>query len=204
MFSLFQVPESHMAEVKAVIDEWPDVMQSAVQQMWASKLGFTSTNDASKELQPELMHNLMRQDRVDYTIVWRQLAVVAENAAKSNDVDKIPADELLQPLLPAFFDYEGMTSQAQQLVQQRWSAWLRRWLRALIDHSQQAPQQALSSAAERMKLQNPKFIPREWMLVEAYKAAEQNNLQPLNTLIDLFKQVIFFSSRAVISVLICY
>jgi uncharacterized protein YdiU (UPF0061 family) len=43
------------------------------------------------------------------------------------------------------------------------------------------------AAGERMLKENPKFVPREWMLVEAYEAAAKGDLTVLHQLHDLFK-----------------
>ena len=45
-----------------------------------------------------------------------------------------------------------------------------------------------AEAAATMRGANPKYIPREWMLVEAYVAAEKKDHSPLNTLYALFKR----------------
>ena len=48
-----------------------------------------------------------------------------------------------------------------------WLQWLRRWLRA-----QEGEGGDGAEAARRMRLVSPKYIPREWMLAEAYTGAE--------------------------------
>lgn len=48
-----------------------------------------------------------------------------------------------------------------------WVQWLRRWLRA-----QEGEGGGGAEAARRMRLVSPKYIPREWMLAEAYTGAE--------------------------------
>ena len=39
-----------------------------------------------------------------------------------------------------------------------------------------------------MRLQNPRFVPREWMLVEAYDAAAAGDFGPVEKLLDLFSK----------------
>lgn len=46
-----------------------------------------------------------------------------------------------------------------------WVKFLRKWRAALEEEGERA------GAQERMNKENPKFVPREWMLVEAYDAA---------------------------------
>ena len=58
-----------------------------------------------------------------------------------------------------------------------WVRWLRRWLRA-----QEAEGGGGAEAARRMRLVSPKYIPREWMLAEAYTGAEHDNHTALHAL----------------------
>ena len=48
--------------------------------------------------------------------------------------------------------------------------------------------QTSAAAAAAMNAVNPKYVPREWMLVEAYKAAERRDHAPLQRLHQLFKR----------------
>ena len=42
--------------------------------------------------------------------------------------------------------------------------------------------------AARMRLHNPRFVPREWMLVEAYDAAAAGDFGPVEKLLELFSR----------------
>ena len=44
-----------------------------------------------------------------------------------------------------------------------------------------------AAASAAMKQASPKYVPREWMLVTAYKAAETGDYEPMRTLHHLFK-----------------
>ena len=52
----------------------------------------------------------------------------------------------------------------------KWSAFLRKWRAAVGDDDA-----AGAAAAARIKAENPKYVLREWMLVEAYTAAKEKN-----------------------------
>ncbi|MFN9898248.1 MAG: hypothetical protein ACK55Z_05510, partial [bacterium] len=54
-------------------------------------------------------------------------------------------------------------------MRQEWVKWIRRWRAALEEEGDRAGAQA------RMLKENPKFVPREWMLVEAYDAANKGD-----------------------------
>ncbi len=46
---------------------------------------------------------------------------------------------------------------------------------------------APAAAGQAMLTENPKFVPREWMLAEAYGAAERGEHRPLLEMVDLFR-----------------
>jgi uncharacterized protein YdiU (UPF0061 family) len=110
--------------------------------------------DASAEELWEELEALMQKSKADYTLLWRQLAAVAE----------LPegAEDLFAPLADVF--YAPMAAP----VKGEWVAWLRKWRSALTEHCGEG---SGSEVAARMRGVNPKYVPREWMLVEAYNAA---------------------------------
>mmetsp|Transcript_117135 Transcript_117135/g.229744 ORF Transcript_117135/g.229744 Transcript_117135/m.229744 type:complete len:112 (+) Transcript_117135:2-337(+) len=64
-----------------------------------------------------------------------------------------------------------------------WVKWLRDWRGAL---SSEEDGGGLSKAAKRMRKVNPKYIPREWMLVEAYEKAAHGDYTMVHELYQLF------------------
>jgi uncharacterized protein YdiU (UPF0061 family) len=140
----------------AVLDEirndFPKVMQSEMNKMWASKLGL-STFDAGlfKELAM-----LMIQTSVDYTLFFRELS-------------QIPQD--IEALKKSFYKH-GVHDES---TLNSWSEWLVKW-RAHISSSNEADINATSSESreklsKQMKLVNPRYTLREWFLVPAYQEA---------------------------------
>lgn len=119
------------------------------------KLGLAAFDSPLFEELKLLLHG------VDYTIFWRQLSGLANRSQNPS--------ELLE-LLPAFYR-EASESPSPPRNAKRWELWLQNW-RLLLDPMQ----------ASRMKEFNPKYIPREWLLIEAYQAAEIDNLEPLHRL----------------------
>jgi uncharacterized protein YdiU (UPF0061 family) len=95
---------------------------------------------------------------VDYTLLWRRLS----SAARAAD-----ADAALEALMPAFYVQPAKTKQ--------WRSWLARWRKEGPD-------------ADAMDAVNPLFVPREWMLVEAYEAAERGDGSVIATLLRLFSR----------------
>ena len=70
-------------------------------------------------------------------------------------------------------------------LKQEWQAWLRKWASAVTSEEQgaDADQQVMS----RLRAVNPKYVPREWMLVEAYTKAAEGDYSVVQELYELFK-----------------
>ena len=95
---------------------------------------------------------------VDYTLFWRLLPTSKRAGAHA-----------LEALAPAFY---APPSPAKA---KKWRDWLARWRRAEPD-------------VKGMNQVNPLFVPREWMLVEAYEAAERGDNSVIETLQRLFSR----------------
>lgn len=112
---------------------------------------------------------------------------------------------LVEPLQMAF--YAPLTDG----LQRQWSAWLRRWLTAVdqegsgygsaesttaaadttasnTEAQQEQQQQHRQHVAARMRRASPKYVPREWMLVEAYTAAAKGDYSVVHRLQELFRK----------------
>ena len=131
----------------AVMQALPDRMAETLHAMWAQKMGLI---EFRAELFAEL-HTLMAQTPVDYTIFWRELSSLPKQVAD---------------LRPSFYTSRGAYGQDPAVMEARWGAWLHKWHTALIQEGRGPLEVSVA-----MKQVNPKYIPREWMLVEAYRSA---------------------------------
>ena len=144
---LLQQDEKAIQSLQEILDALPEIMQREMNRMWAAKMGLAKFD---QELFTEL-HALMSETPVDYTIFWRELSNLPKHVAA---------------LRPSFYETRGKYARNSVAMDSRWTAWLQNWHTAL---QQEARNPADVSAA--MKRINPKYIPREWMLVEAYRSA---------------------------------
>ena len=131
----------------AVMQALPDSMADTLHAMWAQKMGLI---EFRAELFAEL-RTLMAQTPVDYTIFWRELSYLPQQVAD---------------LRPSFYASRGAYGQDPGVMEARWTAWLQNWQTALAQEGRDPLEVSVA-----MKLVNPKYIPREWMLVEAYRSA---------------------------------
>merc|ERR1719433_1861402 len=115
----------------------------------------------------------MGKSDVDYAILFRQLAVLPAEYGTNPDVDSA---RLVSPLRDAF--YKSLGNDVQEL----WANWLRQWLKAL------SAEGSLEDAGERMKQVNPKYILKEHLLVDAYKAAMSGDYALVHELYTLIQK----------------
>ena len=150
--------------------------------MWARKLGLPTDGARSLERAAQLWtgcRRLLASHPTDYTIFWRQLADLAtavEDASVATDA------ALLAPLIPIAF-YKPL----HEATRREWARWLRWWLTELNAVHGARPE-TRHSIAEGMRRASPKYIPREWMLAEAYEAAERGDYAAVRTLHDVLRR----------------
>lgn len=139
------------------IDDYVTLYQSAYYALMARKLGLAARGETSDALVDELLE-LMAAAGADYTLTFRRLAELAG-----------PEGQL-----------EGDTVAGLFALPESFASWREKW--------QQALEQQPGSPAERqqqMLALNPAFIPRNHLVEEAIRAAEDDgNLQPFHDLVD--------------------
>ncbi len=172
--------ESHAAAFDVARRGFADYARKATENMWAAKLGLCSTSDFLDVysgfsngcrdwtdvpcfLDKVAIASKLWADAsalldtdVDYTLFWRLLPSAKRSGAHA-----------LEALAPVFY-VPPSPAKAR-----RWRDWLARWRRA-------------DPNVHAMNSVNPLFVPREWMLVEAYEAAERGDNSVIETLQRLF------------------
>jgi len=152
---LLKSDEKYLSELNRINDDFSSVMQSEMQKMWASKLGLGTFDE---ELFDELQ-TLMLETAVDYTIFFRELAHIPEN---------------IDALKKSF--YRSLSEEVE--IEKRWSLWFFKWQTLITSDSSLS----LEKCSEQMKLVNPKYILREWILVPAYQRANEGDYSLINEL----------------------
>jgi uncharacterized protein YdiU (UPF0061 family) len=151
-------------------DNFSTVMLTEIEHMWAAKLGLGTFNKALfNELQ-----TLMMQTPVDYTIFFRELS-------------SIPDD--IGPLKKSFYGNSRYDASSDEM-DTRWSEWLTKWKTLLTYHSNaDAPMpQSVEEVSKQMKLVNPKYILREWLLAPAYQQAAAGDYSLIRELQKIMTQ----------------
>jgi uncharacterized protein YdiU (UPF0061 family) len=182
--------QDYQQQLDEILSGFSSVMQTQMQSMWAAKLGLDIFN---AELFSEL-EMLMVQTSVDYTIFFRELSMV-------------PGD--IEPLKKSFYKH-SMPLQASSAsadesdpegIDKRWNLWLTKW-KSLISSSNTAETgaaepQSREELSRQMKLVNPKYILREWLVVPAYQQATAGDYALVRELQDVMTQPYAEQSTAV-------
>jgi len=163
--------EDLKAEAAQVLKDFTQNAKKEMTKVWREKLGLAEGTEEKAEELFQGVEPIMRATGADWTIFWRTLADVAEGCGvEASD------SELLAPLGRAFqVPLEGE-------LQSRLAAWLRDWLKEVTASGHSA-----KDAASSMRRASPKYVPREWMLVRAYTAAEKGDMTVLHQLQTVFQ-----------------
>jgi uncharacterized protein YdiU (UPF0061 family) len=149
--------ETEKAEAEQIAENHFAVATDALNEVWRQKLGLAEWSDATTKLELELLA-LMEESKADYTLTFRRLTDFADGKRQAN------ASVMAEVV------YEPLTDEHSK----RWSVWLDQW-------------RTLNPRPESMKAANPVFIPREWMLVDAYERAYAEDFSGVEELYQLFR-----------------
>lgn len=146
-----------LLELDEIQSGFSAVMDTQMEKMWAAKLGLGTLNLAPHKALLSELATLMTQTPVDYTIFFRELS-------------SIPDD--IGPLKKSFYNNSARDTDPKEM-DRRWTEWLEKW-RTLLNSASDANATSFRSNEEisrQMKLVNPKYILREWIVVPAYRQA---------------------------------
>ena len=163
--------KNHQDKLNECIDRFDTVSQQIMNNMWARKLGLTGLN-WKIEVEPffKKLLNLMRFTDFDYTIFWRELS---NCPLLMGGIDKIFAC-----MSRAFYSHR---------ISDDWKTMIQEYV-SLLNKEQPLCKSSFATISKRMKLENPKYVPRELMLVRAYTEAQNGSFGFLLELQELFKE----------------
>lgn len=159
-----------LRQLDEIGNDFSDVMRAEMEKMWAVKLGLGSFHPA---LFSELA-TLMAQTPVDYTIFFRELSAVPDD---------------IGPLKKGFYNSSAYNADPEGM-DRRWSEWLTKWKSLRQTCSRE-------DLSRQMKLVNPKYSWREWLVVPAYQQAAAGNYSLIRELQDVMTQPYAEQSRAI-------
>lgn len=187
LLPLFEGDEESQNKLNSILTNWNSVMNSKLSDMFAAKLGLlqlpapppssSSSSSSTSKLPPfsssplwSELDKLLQQTPADYTIFFRELSSLPK------DVEPLKKSFYQGPTQVVFSSLLGGRAHGvpmhptyetdPETIIKRWSSWLDMWHDAL-----KAEGRDPSEVSKAMKLTNPKYILREWLVAPAYQAA---------------------------------
>jgi uncharacterized protein YdiU (UPF0061 family) len=155
-----------LEELNEILSEFPKMIDRQVVDMWSSKLGLKTFH---VDLFDQLI-KLLQQTQVDFTMFFRELS-------------NVPVD--LTPLTKSF--YQDISRDKKLMGQ--WESWHEQWLSLIQttnpDDINATTLQAKENLSRLMKITNPKYTLREWLLVPAYQQAYRGDFSLIEELNDV-------------------
>ena len=150
--------KEQLEELNNIENDFLNIMENKMNNMWASKLGFDIFNE---EIFDKLIE-LMSKTGVDYTIFFRELSNVPNN---------------ISTLRKSFYN-DNMCN--EDLIKS-WEIWLESWMEHINSTNEKSInancEKSRAKLSKKMKKINPKYTLREWFLVDAYEEAYKGNYE---------------------------
>ena len=169
-----------------IMGKGQQIFENKLMEALRSKMGFHPEDESADEIWADL-ESLLRESRADWTVFWRQLTKVVKAFPVTSDTvstnytdmyDVLCANEEVKQGSSPF--YQTLDDETRTKVLK----WMQNWREVLVEsYKDDGPSTVLSNEEsfiapeERMRLSNPKYTLREWMLVEAYSKASPTNIQ---------------------------
>jgi uncharacterized protein YdiU (UPF0061 family) len=182
--SLLPIIDANGGDVDEIRDEMlkkaQSVFSDTVDEAMRSKMGIVGGSADSDKEADELwgeVEPLLRIARGDWTLFWRQLTYVAAeySPAKSTSESSPDSDAMVDLLLGeenTYPFYDTLTDENRATLR----SWVEKWHKAATKcykhASEQSKEGEVTRPEEIMRLSNPKYTLREWMLVDAYTKAD--------------------------------
>lgn len=168
MKQLLYSDQDCLVELDEISKSFPSLVKKEMDAMWCLKLGFhdlalESDKVLSQQLINELI-SLMVQTPVDYTIFFRELS-------------SIPDD--MSSIKKSFYETSSQ-NEISQKSDQLWIEWFEKWRSLLLKN--RGDNQSREDISQQMKLVNPKYILREWLLKPAYEKAARGDYTAVHEL----------------------
>lgn len=177
-------------EEQQILNDARDTFLRKVNETWSIKLGLDPYDPTGSVLWKQL-EPLLIQSRSDYTLFWRQLTYVAQKfPIQPKGEISTNYKEMMNTLLgetPETYPFYGSLDES---LYNQWVDWIRTWREAAVKSclEDNADSSSWIETAERMRLANPKYTLREWMLVDAYNKAAKGDNSIILELLELIQK----------------
>jgi Uncharacterized conserved protein len=172
-----------------IMEKGQEIFQEKLMEALRSKMGFHPKDPSADDLWSDL-ESLIRANKTDWTLFWRQLMQVAKEYPIQEDNNHVSTsyNDMFDILCGNDEVREGSSPFYEQLDESAklgFIDWIQKWRELLVaSYKETGPSRRLSpddteflDPVERMRNSNPKYVLREWMLVEAYTKASPSSIQ---------------------------
>jgi len=169
-----------------IMEKAQETFQRKMDEVFRLKLGF-DTDDAAADPVWETVEKLLRESRADYTMFWRRLTEVA---SEFPTLSSEAYGDMLDLLCGSDEVREGSSPFHEPLdaeYRSKFLKWIQMW-RETLKLSDSSSSGDNNEVAERMRKNNPKYVLREWMLVDAYSKASKGDEYMIAELLELVQR----------------
>jgi serine/tyrosine/threonine adenylyltransferase len=160
--------------LRKTVESFTSLYSAAWQAMMMSKLGLKAYRPASDGILLSRLDAILQRVETDMTLFFRKLA----NLDCEMDIAGKSADELLQPLLGAYYHREKLTIDDKNTI----AAWLRDYIKRV-----QADGTSNQHRRAAMNAVNPKYVLRNYLAQLAIDKAERGDYSLVNELLNLLR-----------------
>mmetsp|Transcript_34466 Transcript_34466/g.83127 ORF Transcript_34466/g.83127 Transcript_34466/m.83127 type:complete len:454 (-) Transcript_34466:2227-3588(-) len=169
--------------IDSVVNEFmvkaKEVFEAKTDVIFNLKLGLPEDADVGTDLWTALQP-LMKNSRTDWTVFWRQLTYIMKDFPDmgSSDYDAMMKALEVEEGSDQYPFYEPLSAEKRR----EWIEWIKDWRETL-----KATKRPSETVYDQMRTSNPKFVLREWMLVNAYTASANGDDSILKELFALIQ-----------------
>jgi serine/tyrosine/threonine adenylyltransferase len=188
-------PDDVVKLSQELLDQAQPLFQNKLDQTFRIKLGYPADADVGDNVW-EHLEPLLLKSRTDWTLFFRQLSEIVRQYPDFSSTDYEGMLRLLtgedggtglgNPAMdPVCVFYEPLTNDRRD----EWLVWVEEWrtvLGALMD-SNGSDSEESGRIHSQMIRANPKYVLREWMMVEAYNKGEENDFDGIHELFKLIQ-----------------
>jgi len=155
-----------------ILNDYAENYTQKWQKMRSSKLGLSRYITEIDESLHTSLHAILQLTETDMTIFYRKLADISSEQLDLSD------NELIKPLVDAYYDPESLTSDIKTKI----CTWLRQY-------QQRVRQDGISDQQRQQQMNkvNPKYVLRNYLAQLAIDKAEQNDFSMVNELLELLR-----------------
>lgn len=162
--------------LEEAIEAYSRTFESGWQNMWASKLGLQSFNEATDDQLATSLLEILHLTETDMTLFFRTLGTISSDVEKMENQSD---EELVKPFHHVYYKPEEVTGE----VLERIAGWMRKYIyRIAADGLSDTDRQ------DKMNRVNPRYVLRNYLAQLAIDQAEEGNFEMIHKLLEVLRK----------------